>query len=341
MRILICFILVHLSTASISQASLSAKQQRRLNMYDSLFQHAYQAANQNKVQRSFSTETEKELKNYVDKMERLAPQAYATQINAYILGRNDVNKYGKLHQAMLLNPSVLVYEQKLNYCWITQQMDLLPMVFQELESKNALTALDFHYGMDLLESVPLNGILITHGFHDTYGAIYQQVLRGKRQDVYVVSLDLLQSKQYRTNLTRTGIKLPADDFIDTAYFRSFMELNASKEIAVSMTVPAPYLKPIISNLYVCGLAFTQSLDPNFDNYFYNNYCWNEAFNAAVLSDSTEQSVYLSANYLPMMLQLRSVQLKQGILDEQLDQAIRQVAEKTGKLDLVQKLSKSD
>jgi len=325
----------------MGQHTLSTRQQKRLNTYDSLFHQVYQEANEQCCQRSLSPNTQKELQKYVEKMERLAPQSFVAQFDAYLLGRNDVNKYGKLQQAMLLNPTTEVNRQKLNYYWITQQMDLLPLAFQSLELAHDLTQPLFDYGMDLLESVPLNGILITHGFHDTYGVIYQQVLRGKRQDVFVVSLDLLQSKQYRTNLLRAGMNLPATDFIDTAYFRSFMQLNAAKEIAVSMTVPATYIRPIINQLYVCGLTFTQSPDPNFDNYFYNNYCWNEVFNAAVLTDSTKQSVRLSANYLPMMLSLRAVQEQQGVVDERLYLVIKQVAEKTGKLDLVQKLSKSD
>jgi hypothetical protein len=136
--------------------------------------------------------------------------------------------------------------------------------------------------------------------------------------------------------------LPDTDVINVDYLKTFCELNASKSISISMTAPKEYFLPIQSNLYVTGLVFEyhQSVYNNFDR---NNTLWNSGLTKHLIREAKdEKAKQLSANYLPMLLQLRKVYGQQGEQKKvkEIDEAIDKVSLQCRKYDQVQKLKSS-
>ena len=102
-------------------------------------------------------------------------------------------------------------------------------------------------------------------------------------------------------------------------------------------MPEYYHQAINSNKYLTGLGVTCSSDPNFDNYFYLNYCWNEAFDKGVLEKSTKQSIALSSNYLPMLIVLRKLEANLENDISSIETTIKELAAKCGRTEIVNQL----
>lgn len=320
---------------------MSQGKQDRVQGYFSEMDSILNAANFNPLCRSLSEKQQVRLEELMEKITKKEKLTFRSELYRYLISRYDTRSFSHLLQAAMIEPkNKTVLRELAIYYWLTMDMDRMQLAFKEIRENGVLTEEYCLYGADLLESVPLNGMLLTHGFSDSFGCIYEQVMHGKRGDVFVVSLDLLQSSAYRDQLLKKGIRLPATAAIDTHYVAEFIRLNSNREITCSLTLPIGYFKGITAKKYVTGLGITISSDPQFDNYFYNNYAWNEAFSKAILGISTEQSILLAGNYLPMLLELRMVETQlEGEITE-LDSEITRIAEKTGKLDLVHLLLKN-
>lgn len=333
------FYLLFISCCLFSASfSFGQRKQERIQSYFLEVDSILWISSHQSTSRSLSAAQQERLSFLMNKIMKKEPLSFRTELYRYLISRYDTRAFSHLLQAAVYEPEDKTILRELAiYYWITMDMDRLQLAFQQLRDHGILSDEYCLYGSDLLESVPLNGILLTHGFSDSFGCFYEQVTKGKRGDVFVISLDLLQSASYRDQLLKKGMRLPKLNSIDTQYVAEFVQLNSDREITSSLTIPAAYSKAIHQKKYITGLGVTMSSDPQFDNYFYNNYAWNEAFSKGVLEMSTEQSIQLAGNYLPMLLELRRVELQlQGDLTE-LDTVISSIAKKTGKLELVQLL----
>ena len=138
---------------------------------------------------------------------------------------------------------------------IKDEPDSALMYLEKLVESERLAGNVVQYAGDVLRSVPEEGILITHGFDDSYGVYYAQQNNLIRPDVTLMSLDFMQSEFYRESLKEDGYKLPKAEVIDVAYLNEFCELNADKKLSISLTTPKEYFKPMSGKLFVVGLVF--------------------------------------------------------------------------------------
>ena len=127
--------------------------------------------------------------------------------------------------------------------------------------------------------------------------------------------------------------------IDVDYLVNFCVLNSERNLSISMTTPKEYLIPLQDKLYVAGLVFEYHTE-TIDNFYRNEYLWENQLSKVVIESTTdEKSRQLSANYLPMLLQLRKVYHQTG--EEEKLQEIDKVTDKVGvqcrKYEQVQKL----
>jgi hypothetical protein len=109
-----------------------------------------------------------------------------------------------------------------------------------------------------------------------------------------------------------------------------------------MTTPKEYFKPIQSKLYVTGLVFEYH-ENDFNNFERNDELWNSGLSKhLILNASDEKGKQLSANYLPMILQLRKVygQTEEKEKLKDVDDAADKVGLQCKKYEQVQKLKKS-
>lgn len=307
------------------------------------FSTTKQKASVQRSQRSPSMEQQVQMDEAVGYFEVNSPNSFEFHYFKYASGNYDISLIKNLKAAEALRPNNAdVQVQLAAYSMIKRDNDSAIGYLEKLKTAGRLTENTLHYAEDILLSVPENGILITHGFDDSYGTWYNQNKTGFRNDVTIISLDFLQSAHYRELLKEDGFKLPKRTVIDVEFLKSFCELNSAKAISISLTTPKEYFKPLQSNLFITGLVFEYHKD-EFDNFHRNDDLWNLTLKKHLVDNANdEKSKQLSSNYLPMLLQLRKVYVKMDAKEKlkEVDEASDKVSVQCRKYEQVQKLKNS-
>lgn len=316
----------------------SAYQQRSYG-----FKVSKKKSSSQRYQRSPSVEQQQSMDDAVGYFAKNAPESFEYHYFKYTAGNYDVSLVGHLESAERLRPdNADVHIQKAAYHMIKNEHAKALTYFSKLLNSGRLEQAVVAYAEDILLSAPENGTLITHGFDDSYGVWYVQQKKQKRKDVTLISLDFMQSEQYRNTLKSKGYKIPSSKVVDVDFFVDFCAMNADKGISISMTTPKEYLVPVRSKLFVVGLVF-EFHNGEYNNFYKNDYLWNEELNKGVVNNArSEKAKQLSSNYLPMLLQLRKVYEERGELDKmkEVDEASDKVGVQCKKYDKVQKLKRA-
>ncbi len=303
-----------------------------------------QQANEQRTRRTPTSDQQQQINTLVELLAKSAPESFEYNYFKYISGNYNTSYFSYLKKAENIRPTNTdVQIQMAGYYLIQQDKTNALNYLNKLVNSGRLSKEVINYGEDLVKSAPEKGILITHGFDDTYAAYYQQ-LNGKiREDVLIVSLDFLQSEAYRKKISDKGYTLPKSTVIDVQFLKEFCTSNVSKHIALSMTIPKEYLVGIQKNLFVVGLTFEYHSESDFNNFYKNDYLWNEVLTKKIIQDPvSEKGKQLSANYLPMLLHLRKVyaEKNEGAKLNQVETTTDKIAVQCRKYDQVQQLKKS-
>lgn len=291
-------------------------------------------------QRTPSSTQQSQMDQAVKKMELENNTSFEYNFFKYVSGNYNISWINYLKEAERLRPNNSdVQVQMAGYYMITENQKVSLEYLKKIAQSGKLAKEAIHYSHDLLKSVPQNGVLLTHGYEDTYSSMYTQLNSAVRKDVQIISLDFMQSEVYRKNIEAKGFKIPSSKLIDVAFMNEFCKLNASKNIAISMTTPKEYLAPLKSNLYTVGLVFEYHLS-EFNNFYKNEQLWsNELDKSSIENTTSPKARELSANYLPMLLMLRKNYQETGKNEQvkQLDVIIDRIAVQVNKYEQVRKL----
>lgn len=308
-----------------------------------LFKKVEKDSDIQRKQRTPSFGQQQQMNDIVGYFETNAPASFEYNYFKYISGNYDVSQKEYLLKAAEIRPeNVDVKVQLAALYMIENKPSMALMYLDQLIDVGKLDRGVIKYSEDLLRSTPQNGTLITHGLDDSYSTWYMQQKDSVRTDVTLISLDFLQSEAYRQQLENKGYSMPTSEVIDIVYLSKFCELNIDKGLCISMTLPKEYLVPIQSSLYVVGLGFEFHKE-SYNNFYKNDYLWNEEFNKYLVDNAMNQKTkQLSANYLPMLLQLRKVYSVQGEKEklEEVDQVSDKIGVQCNKYNQVQKLKQS-
>jgi hypothetical protein len=299
-----------------------------------------------RTQRNPTAQDQLKMNNDVQLLGKLAPASFEYNLYAYVSGNYDASRVAFLQKAAELQPSNkdVVLQYAAYYLSIDDKKGTANYLYQ-WERSLPKDQKEVIYAKDLLNSVQDNGILIVHGINDSYSALYQQFIKKVRTDVQVISLELLQSEQYKKTLNDKGVKLPNSELIDRSFLEEFCQLNKEKNLFLSMTIPKEYLSGMTSRLFAVGLAFEYSEQTELDNFYRNELLWNHKF-SRVLVDELEQEEnnngsenQLVANYLPMLLQMRQVYIQRSELErvKEMDKVLDQIGKSIGKTDIIEKI----
>lgn len=269
------------------------------------FQQLNYSSNHRSYQRSLTSQEKQEMQTSLNQQTAYAPNTFETQLNAYLIGRHNIQLLPFLLKAAAMKPNdLLVRQQLLSYYHIVHNTSATDSLISAMKTDGTITPQQSNYGLQLMQSVQPGNTLIIHGYEDLIAVAENKDVSEKT----VVSIDLLQSEAYREELKEAGFVLPEQQVIDTAYVRQFCKDNMSKNLQLSLTVPKDYLEPMSKELFPMGLTFAYNTDL-VDTYDWNNQLWNQIWDQTLL---TNKQVKWSANYLPMLLSLR----KQYELTEQ-------------------------
>jgi hypothetical protein len=259
----------------------------------------------------------------------------------YILSNYNVDSIHFLKQAEKIKPyNADVQIQMAAYHLIKKNHDSASIYLNHLVESSRIDSVAICYAEDLLVSVPQKGVLVTHGVDDTYAIAYLQHYLFERRDILLIPLDFLQSEFFRNGLKKNGFILPDNNEIDCNYLNEFCALNASKNIYLSLTIPKDYFLQIKSNLYTEGLTFGYSKDGNLSTDS-NEALFIQMNKKLIFNSVDEKAKQLSANYLPMLLELKREYMADNanVELEAIDKMIIQIAIQADKYEQLLKTQK--
>lgn len=326
-------------TQTISTGGISSNQQTIQSESANFGYYKVQSQSQPQ-QRSATPAQQAQMDEAVSYFEMNAPQSFEYHYYKYTSGNYNTDLFAHLAAAEKLKPNNAdVQAQMVAYHMINNSTSEALGYLDKLIENKRLAKSVVLYAEDVLRSVPVNGVLITHGFDDTYGVWYAQMKKGVRKDVKIISLDLMQSEKYRSELNSKGFNLPNAQIIDVAFLSQFCSMNASGNISISLTTPKDYFKPILSSVYLTGLVFEYKTT-SFDNFWRNETLWNQELMKKLVEDSVDdKGRALLSNYLPMLFQMRKVYGQTGKPEKvkEMDSAIDRIGAQANKYQQVQKL----
>lgn len=265
----------------------------------------------NKFQRTPLPAEQSEMDVKVKQLELISPNSWEYHLAYYAAGNYNLDRSPALEKAYQMNPENLEVQK--------QYVSLKYMKGDTVSAQEALSLMSVNdvitmevesYTSDVLTSCSMNSTLITHGFEDTYGALFNQFSHQQRMDVNVVSLDFLQSPQYRKALEEKGYVLPKTTKIDVGYLSQFCYLNADKELFLSVTIPRTYLEPISKKLFPVGVTFQYANAPADDLPDRQEDMWFNQLNKYGLTEGEQRSKF-AMNYIPLLLYLERKYIQEG------------------------------
>jgi hypothetical protein len=264
----------------------------------------------NSLSRSASQEEQVELSNKAIKIKGLAHTKYdiiEANVLYYDVGNYDATRAPQLMEALRLNSNHI----EGNKLWLANSL----VTGDTISATKALSKLDslgvipeaMHcYAADLMNSVPDQTTLITHGGLDTYSAFQEQMVN-QRTSINVLSLDLLQSPQYRALLLKKGYSIPVQSQVDVTYLGDLIRINPHKRFAFSMTIPSAYLLQFQEELVPNGLVFLYPNSLDEEQVLINNEKYMDSFTYMDCGPEPEESIsILKDNYLPMILTVEAL-----------------------------------
>jgi len=286
------------------------------------------------TRRSPTEEQQTQINQLAEDMITIDPNSVEANIGYYEAGNYDVKRSSYIDNASKVSPNhpdVLKY--KVSNAIILQDTAEVKVNLNAMAAQQVLTPEIQLYGQDIVQSACGNSTLITHGFIDNYGATFSQINNTAHcdHDLTIVSLDFLQSETYREVLKQKGYQLPTNEKVDVVYLKDFCEKNEEKKIALSMTIPKPYLEPLVPKLSPFGIVFEYRASPE-RTFNEVEYCWNEKLNKkSIRGYSSPTSNSLAANYLPSMFFLLNYYRDTGQLKKQaeMESEIQYVKQKAG------------
>ena len=273
----------------------------------------------------------------VKQLENQDSTAFEYHINKFIASNYNVELKQQLQFANKLDSNdTRVIKQLAAVAFI--ELDTLTLL-NNLETqvdRGILNQEVLSYCADMLSSAPPQGTLITHSFDDTYAALYNQLKFNNNRGVTILNLDFFQSSLYRKKVSEMEYVVPDSKLVNTEFLVDFCKLNTSKSLALSLTIPADYLKAIQTDLYVQGLVF--DFDPKNELIDRNSSLFEEKLTFKVLSEESS----LSANYIPMLLELKSLYRQRNAPNQEkkVDFLIDEIARKSPQKKLIQELKKN-
>lgn len=286
------------------------RQQNNFKKEADVYKSKKVALKSNSRSRSASEVDEVQLQHSVTKLKGLA-QTPSEQIEANILyydqGNYNADRAPELIEALRLNPN---HPEGLklrvaNSLVIGDTLTVLTTL-NRIESLGLTPPAIRCYASDLINSVPNQTTLITHGTLDTYYAFYEQQLAQKNA-INIVSLDLLQSQQYRALLLKKGYSIPVQPTVDVTYLGDFIRINPTTKFAFSMTIPREYLLQFEQDIVPNGLVFLYPNTLDEAQVLLNNERFLDSFSYLDCGEEPDDIVSpLKQNYMPMILTVETL-----------------------------------
>ncbi len=277
----------------------------------SSFSLVRQKSKLNNFQRTPMLSEQHEMDANVQQLGQISPNSWEYQLAYFSSGNYNTERGASMEKAFELNPeNTEVQKQYFSLKYISGDTVSAENTLSLMSVNDVISLEVERYTNDVLTSCPMNSTLLTHGFEDTYGVLFNQFSHQIRSDVTVISLDFLQSQQFRKELEGQGYVLPKSTKIDVAYLSQFCFLNAEKDLLLSVTIPRNYLEPLSKKLFPVGLTFQYAERPADDLPIRQENLWFYQLNKYGLNEGEERSKF-AMNYIPLLMYLEQKYVGEG------------------------------
>lgn len=263
-------------------------------------------------------------------IEQINKNSFEYHLLNYQVGNYDFSRVKSLEKAAKIKPNdIAVLKEFSAFSYIMKDEKELAKYLNSLNAMRVFSIDLELFAANLLKSLPNNSILITHGENDTYPLLIQQIIRNVRKDVEIISLEHLQSMEYRKRLKNEGFMIPNNAVVDTDFFREFMELNTRKAIVAAPSLPVAYLsKGEKLNSTGLGYYLFQNSDKNFNTSRYEK----ELKSLITMHANRGSGSDVISNYLPYLFDVRNEYLKKSDIKsiEEIEILILRIAELSNK-----------
>lgn len=244
------------------------------------------------------------------KIKNANQNAFEYYLYNYKIGNYDFDRIEDLKMAAKMQPNHPEVLKSLSaYYYIQDEKASLKQQLSKMHSAKHFSSELSGFASDVLNSMPKNTILITHGEDDTYPLLIEQFINKTRQDVRVVSLDHLQSEEFRKKLQSEGLSIPKGQTINTSFFKEFVKQNQN-EVVIATSVPKNYLNTISNNVYIEGLGFGFKINSELSNGKQLAKLYDESIKSSLRNKMNRNYNSLISNYLPFLFEVRNYWIDQ-------------------------------
>ena len=286
---------------------------------------------ENSKSRSASPALQSQMNQQAEQLMQIDPSHVEAKVLFYDAGNYDAARSFALKEALNQNPrhQEALYLSAAN-AFVVGDTAGFAKEFQTLSAMEYFPSDVLCYSEDVVASVPQGYSLITHGRLDTYGFLWQQI-KGARGDLFNVSLELLQSPQYREQMVKKNLRLPTTNSIDVDYLRNFIRLNPDRKFAFSMTLPKPYIVDFQKELLPNGLVFLYQPDASLEESYATNLHLNSSLKFLECGQKKDENYrFLLNNYLPMLMFIEAASEHEKTIDQTIKSDIEQKKQKIKK-----------
>lgn len=297
-----------IETQSLKAKPYAAQREVFLSNVDYL-QSELKTISLSSIRKSPTPYQQSQMEAYLKEIGRLNGNSFEYHLLNYQVGNYDFSKIESLKAAEKLKSNdVYVLKELSAYSYIQNDQKGLINYLNKLNSQRAFSKDLEVYAANVLKSLPENSVFLSHGESDTYPLLIQQKLNNIGKSVEIISLDHLQSKDYRNRLKLKGFNMPNSEIIDTDFFINFVELNKSKNIIAATSIPQPYLKKGKGmNTVGLGFSFEKSKVDDYNLKYYNSELKTSIENHV----NTAKDTQILTNYLPFLFSVRNIYIENG------------------------------
>ena len=295
----------------------------------------------NNTRKSPTADQLKKMDKIIQQYKEINDHSFEYNYYSYLVGNYDVEKIEFLKNAEKIKPqNTDVQIQLAAYYLIKEIPDSSAYYLQKLVDVQRIDSVALEYGKDLLSSVSENGILLTHGFDDSYACAYLQKVQNFRNDVVLIPFEFFQSTYFSNHLNQNIVENNVNQIIDNEYFKIFVLNNKNNNLHLSLSFPKEYIIKISEPIYIKGLSFVFN---NNDNQLIgeNINFYNSISKSLINNAITEKAKQFSVNYLPVLFFLKEYHNSMGNLELllELDDLINKISIQSNKYDIIQQIKK--
>lgn len=274
--------------------------------------------------RTLSEAKKNELQGVLSEMERHIRGTYSWNLARYIHFEKSDAGWNYLREAAAMRPVALeLYPEMVCMHTIHGEQKQANEFARKMWEANYFSQQIIDYNRNVLQSIEKNGILITHGFADTYPIHALQAGKGVRKDVTLICLEWTGSATYLKQISQaTGADLIGLEGKPYAILSRLLSTR-DQNIYCSLTIPPDELRPWSEQLFCTGLAMKFSKVPlnnidqlrdNWENRFSKtSITKSEALNRNyVIPLSLLYSYYKSSGKTAAMKEVREMALELGL-----------------------------